>query len=398
MYKYGLLEKIFVFLLFASFVCSMYPWFVWNNYSNIFISCATFFCAAMVLYKFRLWQRKMPVFLILFLIASFLWDSVLLVPFMKAISCMNIFILITLIMQDDYFKKDLLNFITKWLGIIVFISLIAYVLYSLDLFPITPKKIQFGNRYHSYNYYLFIIPQEIFVDFFVRFRSIFMEPGHMALGTTMLIIANKFDLKNKYVLMLILGNIFSFSLAAYVTMSIGFLLYNFSIKKIHLFAVLVGVLCLANLIVVKIQGGEILDRYLWDRLEYSEETGEIEGNNRITIKYESVYEMTLSRFDLLILGNDEYERNDDYGGNAGYKKYIVEKGLLGIFLVLLFYLYAPIKFRSKDAIIFSVLILLLLAQDSYPFWSCMSISYILGMPNMSPKEDSFNTDDSEREV
>lgn len=370
----------------------MYPWFIWNNYTNIIVSFATFVCATILFYKSRLWQRNVPVFLILFLISSYLWDSILLVPFMKIISCMNIFILITLILQEDSFKIDLLNFITKWLGIIIFISLIAYLLYSNDLFPITPQKIQYGNRYHSFNYYLFIIPQEVFVDFFVRFRSIFMEPGHMALGTTLLIMANKFDLKNKYVLMLILGNIFSFSLAAYITMSIGFLLFNFSIKRAHLLALLVGTVCLANLVVVKTYGGDILDKYLWDRLEYSEETGNIEGNNRTTIKYESVYEMTLSRPDLFILGNDEYERNDDYGGNAGYKKYIVEKGLLGIFLVLLFYLYAPVALRSKDSITFSILILLLLAQDSYPFWSCISVSYILGISNMKPKEASLNTD------
>lgn len=372
-------QKLFVFLLFASFICSMYPWFVWNNFLILVVSGCTFLSSLVVFFQNNLIEKKIPLYLVIILIALHLWESHYLAPHMIVISCMSAFSLIVLIVQDDPFKENLLHLFTKWFGILLIISSISYLLNFWGLFPVSPAKIQYENRYYSLNYYLFIMPQNFYSDFFVRFRSIFMEPGHMALGAVSLIMANKFNLKNRYVLFIFIATVISFSLAAYITMGIGYLLFNFSLKKIKQIFLAVIVVFVANFVMVHLGNEEILNKYLWNRLEYSEKTGTIEGNQRTSLKYNQVYEYTLSRLDLFILGNDEYDKQNDYGGNAGYKRYIVEKGLVGVALVLLFYLYSPFLLRSKESMIFSLIIILLLFQDAYPLWSCIVIPYILGM-------------------
>lgn len=372
-------QKIFVVLLFASFICSMYPWFVWNNPLISAVSVFTFFSALVVFYQNNLSEKKIPIYFVVTLIALHLWESHFLAFHMMIISCMNAFSLIVLISLDESFKTNLLRLITKWFGILLIISSISYLMNFFGVFPISPGKIQYGNSYYSLNYYLFIMPQNFYSDFFVRFRSIFIEPGHMALGAVSLIMANKFNLKNKYVFFIFFALVISFSLAAYITMGIGYLLFNFSLKKIKQIFLAVIVVFVANFVMVHLGNEEILNKYLWNRLEYSEKTGTIEGNQRTSLKYNQIYEYTLSRLDLFILGNDEYDKQNDYGGNAGYKRYIVEKGLVGVILVLLFYLYAPFLLRTKDSIILSLIIILLLFQDAYPLWSCIVIPYILGM-------------------
>lgn len=376
-------QKLFIVLLFASFICSMYPWFVWNNFLIIIVSISTFLSSAVVFFQNDFVRKRLPVFFVIILIALHLWESHFLAPHMMIISCMSAFSLVVLILQDESFKINLLHLFTKWFGILLIISSISYLLNFWGLFPISPVKIQYGNSYYSLNYYLFIMPRniyaDIYTDFYVRFRSIFMEPGHMALGAVSLIMANKFNLKNKYVLFIFFATVISFSLAAYITMGIGYLLFNFSLKKVKRIILAVIVVVVANFVMVHFGNEEIMDKYLWNRLEYSEKTGTIEGNKRTSLKYDQVYKHTLSRFDLFILGNDEYDKQNDYGGNAGYKRYIVEKGLVGVILVLLFYLYVPFSLRTKDSIIFSLIIILLLFQDAYPLWSCIIIPYILGM-------------------
>ena len=168
-------------------------------------------------------------------------------------------------------------------------------------------------------------------------------------------------------------------------MFIGFLLFNFSFKRWKNVAILLSVIIIGLLALSYTNSDENLDHYIFDRLEYSDEKG-IKGNNRNTAKYNAVYEMTVSQLDLLILGNDEYDAQDYYGGNAGYKKYIVENGLIGVFFLLCFYCYAPMYYKKKDLVSFSIVIILLLMQNAYPFWPCVIFTYILGIANLSIDE------------
>lgn len=196
------------------------------------------------------------------------------------------------------------------------------------------------------------------------------------MGTTILIIANKFNLKNPFVFILFLGNLISFSLASYLIMLFSWATLNFSIKKIHFLFLGILFIFAANFIMIQSGNENIIDRFIWERLEYSETKG-IEGNNRTTYYYDAIYKTTISHFDTMLLGYGA-TIEDSSGGNAGYKRYIVENGLLGVIFVISFYFFAFFLQRKKDLFILSSSIMLLLLQDFYPTWSCVLISYILG--------------------
>ena len=79
--------------------------------------------------------------------------------------------------------------------------------------------------YTGNNYYLFVVDHDIV--YFPRFRSIFAEPGHLTMGIIPLLFANRFNLKNKFVVILLLIEIFTFSLAGFVLIFVSLLLLLF---------------------------------------------------------------------------------------------------------------------------------------------------------------------------
>lgn len=382
--NFPLVSKVFAILLTISYICSMYPWFIWGNYFATYTIVALGLVAIINGIITNSFNKKIPIVFILTLVIMVLWQNrnSNIFGFFVA-SCIFIFIT-SLISTDDKFKRTTISLITATLATIVLISLIAYFLNLANLFPIRPKLISYdGFRYFNLNYYLFIIPQETYDGEFIRFKSIFLEPGHMAMGTTILIIANRFNFKNPFVFILFLGNLVSLSLASYLIMLFGWISLNFSIKKLHILIMGFLFVFVANFIMIQTGNENILDRYLWDRLEYSETKG-IEGNNRTTYYYDAIYETTIGRFDTLLLGYGSVIE-DSSGGNAGYKRYLVENGLLGIIFVFCFYFFIPFRQKEKDLLILSTSIALLLLQDFYPTWTCVLISYVLGSSVLETK-------------
>ena len=76
-------------------------------------------------------------------------------------------------------------------------------------------------------------------------------------------------------------------------------------------------------------------------------------------------------------------------GGAGIKKYIVGYGIIGILLSFFLYLSPTLVFRKRSVFLFCFILLLLLAQNTYPSWFCALISLISGttMLNMKGKGD-----------
>lgn len=371
------LSKVFALLLTTSYICSMYPWFIWGNYFATYTIVALALIAIVNGIASNSYNRKLPILFILSLAIMITWQNRNSNIFGFFVSSCLFVSIASLISTDKSFKKTTLSLITNTLAIIITISLIAYFLNLANLLHIRPSLISYdGVRYFNFNYYLFIIPQATYEGEFLRFKSIFLEPGHMAMGTTILIIANRFNLKNPFVFLLFLGNLVSFSLASYLIMLFGWLSLNFSIRKLHIIVLGFLFIIAANFTMIQTGNENILDRFVWERLEYSETKG-IEGNNRTTYYYDAIYKTTINRFDTMLLGYGS-TIEDTSGGNAGYKRYIVENGLLGVIFVICFYFFSAFQNKEKNMFILSISILLLLLQDFYPTWSCVLISYILG--------------------
>lgn len=369
----------------------MYPWFIWHynaipTYICLFTSLLALF--HIVVYPKELKRISKKDFIVISIgFLALLWES----QTRNVFGTLQLFalyiIVISLFTHEKDFLKDLLNFITKWFSILLAITLFAYILYLFGIVLISPTYIQFPDgRYFSLNYFFFLMPAN--VSEYFRFRSIFMEPGHLTMGLIPLIIANRFDLKNRYVLILFIVELFTFSLAGYIVMFICYFLLNFSlttIKKILRLLIMMLFVITAIFIMDKSGNSEILDKYLWERLEYS--NGTIAGNNRTSAEFDRIYENTIQNSYYFWTGNP-YADVSAYGGISGYKKYVVQYGIIGIILSYSFYSMAGILYRKRELWIFSLALLLLLYQNAYPFWNCVIITYILGINSISKPNEN----------
>lgn len=368
--------------MFLMYVTSMYPWFVWNNLFTFYSCIITVFFGILYFVVNRrdfnqLSIRTLPLLLIagvamLWQYRGFSLNGVI----VNSLFIVVIFILLHLKSAIIY---EILDFITKWLSIGLLISIVAYILvYWLGINIIQPKLIAYmDGRYLSYNYYLFVLPAEASVDYF-RFKSIFMEPGHMTMGLVPLIFANKFNLKNKYVLIIFIAELLSFSLAAYVVMFVGYVISNVSLKNVsNLFY---GFFFIAVAIcVMKITGNyELLQTLIFDRLQFVD--GTIAGDNRVMDSYETIYKNTINHSRYLFFGNPNVDSTAFIA--SGYKKYIVDNGLIGCVLILFTYIFNFICYsKTRSSFAFTLVFILLLYQNAYPFWYCMIISYLIGYVN-----------------
>lgn len=295
-----------------------------------------------------------------------------------------------LIMLPKEYKENLLQSITKWYATIIGLGLVVYI---LTLVIHIPSFGQFVHpNYAPYDNYLFFIDstyKDVVMYGFnaTRFNGIFLEPGHQALASTFLILANSYNFKkNRYCIILLIAVIFSFSLAGYLLLFIGWMLIM--IKSVR--QVVVGLIIISGITIFAINwnmGNNALNQLIITRLEYDNEKG-IKGNNRFTENTDFVYAQGEKK-GRTFLGMKEYLNSEKVAG-AGYKIYIIGYGWIGVILAALIYLsIIPPNCNPRYTAIFLIVLSLCFIQRSYPGWYSWLLPYVLGIYIHSDQESNF---------
>lgn len=372
--------KLGFFLLFLS---SMYPWMTWRVGVLFSIVLSLLFSVPFFPRLFK-YSKKWSITLFFVLLLA-IWESTRLNYFgiiIRLVSILPVWVLTTF---DDKTHKEILDFILKWFSIILGISLVTYILVKIGI-PLPSSEISYSEMdgYDVFQNYYFCITKPLSF----RFQSIFLEPGHMTMGIAPLLYLYRYNLRNKYVLILFLAQLFSLSLAGYLVMAAGFILQllfdrdkksKFSFKPVLLFSIIITALVIY---LPKITAEEdIFDLALISRLDKYSET----GFTRTSEDFDYL-------FDRVIASDNKWTGipmdTSDLGG-AGIKKYIVGYGIIGILLSFFLYLSPTLVFRKRSVFLFCFILLLLLAQNTYPSWFCALISLISGttLLNMKGKGD-----------
>ena len=279
-----------------------------------------------------------------------------------------------LVLPYEY-KKDLLAFVTKWYAIPLAISLCIYwMLFFIDL----PSFGRFVHPiYKPFTNYIFFIKTTFDYGIFERFNAFFLEPGHQALLSTFMLMANKFDFKKQpLLLVLVVAILFSFSLAGYLLMTIGFLMLK--VNTLPKFLGAAGALTGVVVGAMVVSGGDnALNELIISRLEYDESSG-IKGNNRFFNDTDYVYDKAVDTryFWLGVKG----KANMELISGAGYKIYILNYGMVGTLLAFAFYLSViPSRPARRYTISFLLLIIICFMQRAYPFWYSWIFPYVVGI-------------------
>ena len=182
----------------------------------------------------------------------------------------------------------------------------------------------------------------------------------------------------------------TFSLAAYV-LSLVIIFLNLWMHGKQVVKGICAIVCCVGVGVTSAffynDGDNLVHDLILLRLEVNDE-GELSGDNRVAGWFEEEYESYLHSSDIV------FGRDYDYSisGNSGYRVFIYEYGLVGLFLVIAFYLIFMLK-TSDKRIFWSVALISFLCfwVRGYPLWYSVFIPfYVLScrtMPRGSVKQE-----------
>jgi hypothetical protein len=376
-------------MIFILFVFSMYPWFVWNSgllSSTIILTGAIFSIFYWFFNRSIFCFNKKNIICSFILAISLLFYSVAFNLF-GIVQNLFVFILLLFLLNiNDHFKVRILDFITKWFAIFLSISLFYYILFLMGIsLPFTYID-NSDLGYTGNNYYLFVVDHDIV--FFPRFRSIFAEPGHLTMGIIPLLFANRFNLKNKFVVILLLVEIFTLSLAGFVLIFFSLFLLLFFVKNKIYIIILNIILIISSITVYKSANNDnVFYRIILARLTYDDNKESIAGNNRTDSYVDSYFKNYIYSTDAIFGLGFEKSNQVTSAEGAGFKIFLLRFGIVTSILTLFLYFSLAFNYLNKPTFGFLIILVLLLLQNAYPFMFCIIFIYILGIPKLYLKAD-----------
>lgn len=300
---------------------------------------------------------------------------------------------------DKEYQKDLLKSVTKWISILLGISLGVYLISLVVPLPHTTFIVPDNDFYQPFDNYLFYIYSKGYENQqtgVLRFGSIFLEPGHLSMICSLILFANKFRFKKQPLLFIPLACIlFSFSLTGYVLFFISFALLK--IRNIYNMLLVAILLAGGWLFVTEIwnDGKNPVNILIVQRLEFDSQKG-IKGNNR-TVKQTDYFYKQCLKDGRIIMGIGNQDKGARVKG-AGYKIFLLRYGIVSAAIVALIYILLMNPAANKRyAWSFFFFMALLFMQRAYPGWYSWLFFYTLGIGVMRHEKffSQSNEDDAE---
>ena len=283
--------------------------------------------------------------------------------------------------------RSLFTFLSKLLGGMLVVSLSAFLLYLLG-FPLPGRDAQYGEFYSFTNYYFFLLEDSTLWTIIPRFCSFCCEPSHIGGACAFLLFSQLGQWRKWYNLAMLATLFVTFSLAAYVYLVV-ILFANVWIQHRHLARKLLLVLSLLGtslFVTFTYNGGDnLVHDLILLRLEIDD--GELAGDNRVTDDFDADYENFIQSgsFTEILFGRDikilEF-------GSSGYKVFFYENGVIGILLLLLFYLSAFWNAPNKRAMLSALFVAFLyFVVSAFMLWENVFFplyagAYLLSQPDI----------------
>lgn len=261
--------------------------------------------------------------------------------------------------------QKMIVFLSKCLAVLLSFSLLGLFLY-LSGFPLPSTNVQFGEFYSYTNYYLFMLDDRALFQILPRFHAVFIEPSHIGTACAFLLFSQRGKWRKWYNIVMLTTLFLTFSLASYIYIVVIVFL-NLWIRGKQMIRKLVATLAVISVALIVTftynNGNNLVHDLILLRMEI--EDGEMAGDNRISNNFEGDYENFISSSDVLLgreMDNSEF-------GNAGYRVFFYEHGIVGVVLVWLFYVVSLMYTPNKRAFV-SVLFVALLffGASAFMLW------------------------------
>lgn len=285
------------------------------------------------------------------------------------------YIISSLILTKEDFKIELFRFITKWFSLFLLVSAIFFILFYIGV-PLPHTSLYFPSlHYYFDNYYFFVVQDYETIH---RFRSVFGEPGHLTQGLILLLVGNQLNLKDKYVLFLFIAQILTFSLAGYICLFVAYSLFSI-IRKNSFKTIIFSVSILTGIIYMFVSLSE--NSYLYNIIGYRFSPEYAETRNARTTEYTDLIFSNFSHSLSFLWGLDNKKLEMIDG--SGYKVYLMNYGLIGGLLTVLFYWLYTRTSKCKLCLVLFIICMLEQYQGASSLWFCVLIGYILSINNLN---------------
>ncbi len=256
--------------------------------------------------------------------------------------------------------------LSKTLGIILLISYPVFFLYVIG-FPLPNVNLVFNDGFYTFsNYFLFLVDDRSLFEIIPRFQSIFLEPTYLGSTTALLLMTQRGKWKRWYNISLLLGLLFSFSLAGYAYL-VAIIFLNMWIKRKNIVLKFLSVIILVSAVVsgsfVYKDGDNMLHNLIILRLEIDD--GELAGNNRVSKDFDMEYQSFLESADII------FGRDYDYSnfGDSGYKVFFYDFGIVGVLLLFAFYGLSFAKYDDYRRMLAAMIVMtLIFGVDAFVLW------------------------------
>lgn len=360
--------RIYCISVFFYVLHSMHAWFM-LGIPKIWYS-LFFFVLTLIALKKGYFNFSSRLFSVFVFSLMFIWMKISGSLFGLMEGILNAFLFATILSLKEKYITSVLQFVTKYLSLILLISMIGFVLYKVGI-PLPSTVLNTTDLLSGTNlsnFYFFVYNLSPFT--FARFQSVFLEPGYLTLGVAPLLFIHKYNVKNKQVLILLFAQLLSFSLAGYIILVVGYVFVSFCSEENGRYKGLIYglfVMLLTLGVMVLFLGQEFFQTMILDRLQFVD--GALAGDDRSSQYLDFQY-------DKMMLSDDKWfgiDYNADFSekGTSGYKLFAVQHGIIGVILVLLSYfsLIKKIGFNYNTGLI--CITLLMLYQNSYPDSMCV---------------------------
>ena len=378
------LIKNHISILIATIICLQNSiWPLWKGSLNVYLS---YFCVFVLFFLkyFKIFKGKFDnrllyaLFIVLFAFVHFFLLS-------STYNLSILFILLTYIIcfsLQDKEKNKALSIVTKYIAIVVVISLPAWLLHLFfnveipvyNIIDLSDKK--GANSYLLYNHILFLKYSGLEA---FRFYSMFNEPGVLGTLSAFILFGNKYNFRKWENIVILLGGIFTYSMAFYILTIIGY--FYFSIKSMKKFVISIVFISLLSISIYTWLKEDIaFQRFVIERfgdLDFMERV-----NNRTEYNAEFFYDNFINSSDVLMGVGREYLIINGLEDAASYKVFIIEYGLIGVLILLLMYL-SMIKQITLTSFVFLFIFILSFFQRplSFTSWQLLVFACILASLN-----------------
>lgn len=234
-------------------------------------------------------------------------------------------------------------------GSFLAISLFFFALYIVG-FPLPSKSIAHPVLDYTYiDYHFFLIDDRQFMVFLPRFNSLCLEPGHLGTVGSLLLLTQLGKWKKWYNASILIATLLTFSLAAYVLLVLILFVGTWAKGKSILPSIIAIILLLTSVFIgakVYNDGDNLINTLILERLEVTDD-GDISGNNRVTDEFQAEYDKFVTTPDIFLGRGNSLEK---FGfGNAGYKVFLYDYGLISALLVIAFYIISTLPSKKNRA-------------------------------------------------